>query len=87
MFGNGRLTPEHLRDVTVSHASHDAQVFINAAANRAESLSNEVSKTSALDFGTARTPIPNLATDQSQLSQKARSSIAYLLVSVRSPSA
>jgi conjugative relaxase-like TrwC/TraI family protein len=37
--------------VSVSRASHDAQVFTNDAANLAESLSRDVSKVSAIDFG------------------------------------
>jgi conjugative relaxase-like TrwC/TraI family protein len=36
--------------VSVSRASHDAQVFTNDAANLADSLSKDVSKTSALDL-------------------------------------
>jgi hypothetical protein len=35
--------------VSVSRASHDAQVFTNNAENLAESLSKNVSKTSAMD--------------------------------------
>jgi hypothetical protein len=37
--------------VSVSRASHDAQVFTNDAAKLAESLSRDVSKVSAIDFG------------------------------------
>jgi ATP-dependent exoDNAse (exonuclease V) alpha subunit len=37
--------------VSVSRASHDARIFTNNAATLAEGLSQDVSKTSALDFG------------------------------------
>ena len=37
--------------VSVSRASHDAQIFTNDAATLAESLSRDVSKASAIDFG------------------------------------
>jgi hypothetical protein len=37
--------------VSVSRASHDAQIFTNDAATLAENLSREVSKVSAIDFG------------------------------------
>jgi conjugative relaxase-like TrwC/TraI family protein len=43
--------------VSVSRASHDAQVFTNHAGNLAESLRKNVSKTSALDFGKTQTTI------------------------------
>jgi ATP-dependent exoDNAse (exonuclease V) alpha subunit len=35
--------------VSVSRASHDAQIYTNNAANLAESLNRDVSKTSAID--------------------------------------
>jgi conjugative relaxase-like TrwC/TraI family protein len=50
--------------VSVSRASHDAQVFTNDAANLAESLSRDVSKTSALDFAKSQAMPPNLAPEQ-----------------------
>jgi conjugative relaxase-like TrwC/TraI family protein len=50
--------------VSVSRASHDAQVFTNDAANLAESLSRDVSKTSALDFAKSQAMVPNLAQEQ-----------------------
>jgi conjugative relaxase-like TrwC/TraI family protein len=59
---NGRLAY-----VSISRASHDAQVFTNDAANLAESLSKDVSKTSALDFGRTSAPVPTLIADRSQL--------------------
>ena len=40
--------------VSVSRASHDAQIFTSDAANLAERLSRDVSKTSAIDLGSVR---------------------------------
>lgn len=40
--------------VSVSRASHDAQIFTNDAANLAEKLSRDVSKASAIEFGASR---------------------------------
>jgi hypothetical protein len=37
--------------VSVSRASHDAQIYTNNAATLAENLSHDVSKASAIDFG------------------------------------
>jgi conjugative relaxase-like TrwC/TraI family protein len=45
--------------VSVSRASHDAQVFTNDAANLAQSLSKDVSKTSAVDFAKTHFELPN----------------------------
>lgn len=56
--------------VSVSRASHEAQVFTNDASTLAESLSRDVSKTSALDFGKAQVPVPNVAADQLQFVKK-----------------
>jgi conjugative relaxase-like TrwC/TraI family protein len=53
--------------VSVSRASHDAQIFTNDASDLAESLNRDVSKTSALDFGNLQALVPNLAANQSQL--------------------
>jgi hypothetical protein len=53
--------------VSVSRASQDAQIFTNDATTLAESLSRDVSKTSALDFGKQQAPVPKLAPEQSQL--------------------
>ena len=50
--------------VSVSRASYDAQIFTNNAANLTESLSRDVSKTSAIDFGKAQGSIPTLASEQ-----------------------
>jgi conjugative relaxase-like TrwC/TraI family protein len=50
--------------VSVSRASHDAQVFTNDAANLTESLSRDVSKASAIDFGADLSPISRVAFEQ-----------------------
>jgi hypothetical protein len=39
--------------VSVSRASHDAQIYTNDAARLAENLGRDVSKASAINFGTA----------------------------------
>ncbi len=56
--------------VSVSRASHDAQVFTNDASNLAERLSADMSKTSALDFGKHAAQVPSIATTQPQLSKQ-----------------
>ncbi len=45
--------------VSVSRASRDAQIFTNDTASLAESLSRDVSKVSALDFGKSQNPVAN----------------------------
>jgi conjugative relaxase-like TrwC/TraI family protein len=55
--------------VSVSRASHDAQVFTNDATGLAESLSKDVSKTSALDFGKQQIQAPKFATENPQLTK------------------
>jgi conjugative relaxase-like TrwC/TraI family protein len=50
--------------VSVSRASHEAQVFTNDAANLAESLSRNVSKASAIDLGADLSPISRVAFEQ-----------------------
>jgi conjugative relaxase-like TrwC/TraI family protein len=57
--------------VSVSRASHDAQVFTNDAAKLAESLSKDVSKTSALGSGKTQAPVQDIGPDKSQLVKKA----------------
>jgi ATP-dependent exoDNAse (exonuclease V) alpha subunit len=56
--------------VSVSRASKDAQIFTNDATNLAESLSRDVSKTSALDFGKQNVQVRDSETEQSQLVKK-----------------
>jgi ATP-dependent exoDNAse (exonuclease V) alpha subunit len=50
--------------VSVSRASHDAQIYTNDAASLAESLSRDVSKASAIDFGKAQSPVANAGLEQ-----------------------
>jgi ATP-dependent exoDNAse (exonuclease V) alpha subunit len=57
---NGRLAY-----VSISRASHDAQIFTNDAANLGQSLSREVSKTSAIELGKINFPIVPLVAEQS----------------------
>lgn len=56
--------------VSVSRASHDAQVFTNDASNLAERLSTDVSKTSALNLGKQQIQVPKTGTQSPQLTQK-----------------
>jgi conjugative relaxase-like TrwC/TraI family protein len=50
--------------VSVSGASHDAQIYTNNAASLAESLSQDVTKKSAIDFGKGNIPIPSPTLEQ-----------------------
>ncbi|HEY1804858.1 MAG TPA: MobF family relaxase [Terracidiphilus sp.] len=50
--------------VSVSRASHDAQIYTNNAATLGESLSEEVNKASAIDFGKIQNPILTQGFDQ-----------------------
>jgi ATP-dependent exoDNAse (exonuclease V) alpha subunit len=50
--------------VSVSRASQDAQIFTNDAATLAESLSRDVSKASAIDFGKAQNPVAKVGLEQ-----------------------
>jgi ATP-dependent exoDNAse (exonuclease V) alpha subunit len=52
--------------VSVSRASHDAQIYTNSVATLGESLSHEVNKASAIDFGKVQNPIPTQGFDQAQ---------------------
>lgn len=56
--------------VSVSRASQDVRIFTNDAGTLAESLSRDVSKTSALDFGNAQMPITGAIGEQPQLVKK-----------------
>jgi conjugative relaxase-like TrwC/TraI family protein len=46
--------------VSVSRASHEAQIYTNNAASLAESLSHDVSKSSAIDFAKGQSPIASM---------------------------
>jgi ATP-dependent exoDNAse (exonuclease V) alpha subunit len=50
--------------VSMSRASHDAQIFTNDATNLAERLNSDVSKTSALDFGQTQLTVPAVLQEQ-----------------------
>jgi conjugative relaxase-like TrwC/TraI family protein len=50
--------------VSVSRASHQAQIYTNNATSLAESLSHDVTKASAIDFGKGNSPIPTLGLEQ-----------------------
>jgi conjugative relaxase-like TrwC/TraI family protein len=54
--------------VSVSRASHDAQIFTNDAANLAESLSRDESKASAIDFG--KIPVASVGLEQATAAVK-----------------
>jgi ATP-dependent exoDNAse (exonuclease V) alpha subunit len=56
--------------VSLSRASHDAQVFTNNLANVAESLSKNISKTSALEFGKPQSPVLGLLPVQPQVQER-----------------
>jgi conjugative relaxase-like TrwC/TraI family protein len=50
--------------VSVSRASQDAQIFTNDAVTLAESLSRDVSKASAINFGKAQSPVATAGLEQ-----------------------
>jgi hypothetical protein len=50
--------------VSVSRASHDAQIYANNAASLAERLSHDVTKASAIDFGPSKVPVAGAGVEQ-----------------------
>ena len=56
--------------VSVSRGSHDAQIFTNNAAMLAESLSRDVSKATAIEFGKSQSPVVNVGLEQAAASVK-----------------
>jgi hypothetical protein len=56
--------------VSVSRASHDAQIYTNNAASLVESLSHDVTKASAIDFGKGQSPIASVGLEQATASGK-----------------
>jgi ATP-dependent exoDNAse (exonuclease V) alpha subunit len=46
--------------VSVSRASHDAQIYTNDAASLGEKLSQDVTKASAIDFSKGQSPLANM---------------------------
>jgi hypothetical protein len=57
--------------VSVSRASHNAQIFTNDAADLAGSLGRHVSKTSAIDLGKGGIPARSLLAEQSPITKSA----------------
>jgi conjugative relaxase-like TrwC/TraI family protein len=51
--------------VSVSRASHDAQVYTNDAGALVENLSHDVTKASAIDFGKSQSPVASVGVEQS----------------------
>jgi len=68
--GQPELINARFAYVSVSRASHDAQIFTNDAATLAETLSKDVSKASAVDFSASRIPVARV-----ELNQRAASKI------------
>jgi ATP-dependent exoDNAse (exonuclease V) alpha subunit len=58
------LISQRFAYVSVSRASHDAQIYTNNAATLAERLSHDVSKESAIDFGKSQNPVASLGLEQ-----------------------
>jgi conjugative relaxase-like TrwC/TraI family protein len=56
--------------VSVSRASHDAQIFTNDATTLAACLSRDVSKASAIDFPTAHAPAANHGLEHNSISAR-----------------
>jgi ATP-dependent exoDNAse (exonuclease V) alpha subunit len=50
--------------VSVSRASHEVQIYTNDAATLAESLSRDVSKASAIDFGQGQSLVASVGLEQ-----------------------
>ncbi|HEY4381395.1 MAG TPA: MobF family relaxase [Acidobacteriaceae bacterium] len=74
------LMNRRLAYVSVSRASHDAQIFTNNAGTLAETLSHDVTKASAIDFGKVQTPVMSVGLEQTPaLKQTAAAGIALAL--------
>jgi hypothetical protein len=56
--------------VSVSRASHDAQIYTNDATTLAESLSRDVSKASAIDFTKGQSPVASVGLEQAATALK-----------------
>jgi conjugative relaxase-like TrwC/TraI family protein len=56
--------------VSVSRASHDAQIYTNDAASLAESLGRDVTKASAIDFGRVQGPTASVGLEQATALKK-----------------
>jgi conjugative relaxase-like TrwC/TraI family protein len=66
--------------VSVSRASHDAQIYTNNASSLAESLSRDVTKASAIDFVKSQSPIASVGLGEA--TQLGRTSAAGLGLSI-----
>jgi len=62
------LMNNRLAYVSVSRASHDAQIYTNDVASLTASLSHDVSKLSAVSFGKGDKPAPNVGLGQAEAS-------------------
>jgi ATP-dependent exoDNAse (exonuclease V) alpha subunit len=51
--------------VSVSRASHDAQIYTNDATSLTESLSRDITKASAIDFSNLQSPVASVGLEQS----------------------
>lgn len=58
------LISQRFAYVSVSRASHDAQIYTNDAANLAKSLGRDVSKASAIDFAVDRMPLASVGVEE-----------------------
>jgi len=56
--------------VSVSRASHDAQIFTNDAARLVENLNRDMSKTSAIDYSTIQISKVSIALEQAATVRK-----------------
>jgi conjugative relaxase domain, TrwC/TraI family len=65
--------------VSVSRASHDAQVFTNDAATLADSLSRDVSKASAIDFANSQNPAASVVERAKAIKQTPASGLGLAL--------
>jgi ATP-dependent exoDNAse (exonuclease V) alpha subunit len=64
------LINSRLAYVSVSRASHDAQIFTNDATTLTASLSHDVGKASAINFATSHNLIENLGLERNSVSTR-----------------
>ncbi len=68
--GHPELISSRFAYVSISRASHDAQIYTYNAASLAESLSHDVTKASAIDVGKGQSPVANVGFVQASASKK-----------------
>ena len=68
--GHPELINGRFAYVSVSRASQEAHIFTNDLTNLAESLSRDVSKTSAIDFAKTETAVLGLTQEQTKISEQ-----------------